>query len=106
MKGISLPINTVIVVVIAILVLSIVVFFFVTGTNPFIFTKYESEFNKGCEIYVRTGQDIKNIVLGDVNLNGSNDNLLTVCRLRFSNKGMSKGDCENECKRRFPYNIN
>lgn len=102
MKGISLPVNAVIIIAIAILVLVVVAYFFVSGTAPFKSANYEQEFNKGCKIYKQTGTSANQIILDDVNNDGEDDSLLEVCRIYFSNQSMDSEGCENQCDKRFP----
>jgi len=102
MRGVSLPVNTIIIISLAILVLSTIIYFFVSGISFFKTTDYEQAFNEGCRIYKERGTLPSDINLGDVNNDGSDDNLLFVCREYFSDRTMDNTDCKNQCDKRFP----
>lgn len=104
MKGISLSINTIIIVAIAILVLVFLGYTFLIGSfPPFYGMRLEQSFNSGCEKYIKTGTSPENIFVGDINSDGSNDNLLTACRMYYGIDDMNLTECENRCKQKFPF---
>ncbi len=103
MKGISLPVNSVIIITLAILVLVFLGYMFITGTNPFVSVGYESALNNGCNSYLHSDQSVESIMVGDINNDGNPDNLLTACQLYYSNEGMEAEGCEQRCRDRFPY---
>ena len=103
MKGISLPVNSVIIIVLAILVLVLLGYMFITGTNPFVFVSYESALNNGCKVFLESGQSVDNILVGDLNKDGSSDSLLTACQLYYSNPDMDVDGCADRCRDRFPF---
>ncbi len=104
MKGINLPVNSVIIITLAILVLVFLGYMFITGTNPLPQTvKPENAFNIGCKKYFETENSPENIPVGDINNDGNQDNLLTACRLYYSNESMEAEGCEQRCRDRFPY---
>ncbi len=103
MKGISLPVNSVIIITLAILVLVFLGYMFVTGTNPFVSVGYESALNNGCKTYLQSDQSVESIMVGDINNDGNQDNLLTACRSYYSNESMNAEGCEQRCRDRFPF---
>lgn len=103
MKGISLPINSVIIIALAILVLALLGYMFITGTNPFVSVGYESALNNGCKIFLESNQSVEDIMVGDIDGDGNPDNLLTACQLYYSNETMEPGECEQRCRDRFPF---
>lgn len=105
MKGISLPINTVIIISLAILVLVFILFYFITGTKPFDYTKYENAIIQGCDIYMKTKMRPEEIEVGDINGDGLPENLLNICRVYYSNSSMSSDTCIEKCKERYPKGI-
>ncbi len=103
MKGISLPVNSVIIIALAILVLVLLAYMFITGTNPFVSVGYESAVDNGCKTYLQSDQSVKSIMVGDINNDGNQDNLLTACRSYYSNESMEAEGCEQKCRDRFPF---
>ena len=105
MRGVSLPVNTTIIIIMAILVLGVVTYFFISGTNPLKSASYEQAFNTGCKAYLDRGlspNQISEVKVGDINNDGEEENLLDVCRVYFSDSDMSAWECEQQCKKRFP----
>jgi len=104
LRGVSLPVNSVIIIALAILVLVSLGYMFITGTNPFPQTvNPESAFITGCNKYFQTGNSPENIPVGDINNDGKSDNLLAACRLYFSNESMDADGCLQKCRERFPF---
>ncbi len=104
MKGVSLSINTIIIISLAILVLVFLSYTFLAGSFPgFYGMRLEQAFNSGCEKYIRTGTSPKDIFVGDINSDGSEDSLLTACRLYYGIDDMTLTECENRCEQKFPF---
>ena len=102
-KGISLTIHSVIIIVLAILVLAIIGFFFITGTDPLRAMKYQSAFDRGCKIHLETGRSADSILLDDLDGDGKPNTLLDACRLYFANNDLTPENCSQKCKQKFPF---
>ncbi|RLJ00666.1 MAG: hypothetical protein DRP06_01610 [Candidatus Aenigmatarchaeota archaeon] len=102
LKGISLPINTVVILLAAFLVLVLIIYMIIQGTDTSLITNQDA-FNRGCRVYVETGQIPSTIILGDVTNDGNEDNLLTVCRLHYMDSNMDNEGCMKKCQKIFPY---
>ncbi len=102
LKGISLPVNTVVILTTAILVLVLIIYMIIQGTDTSVITNQDA-FNRGCRVYVETGQLPSTILLGDVTKDGKEDNLLTVCRLHYAVSDMDDEGCMEKCQKIFPY---
>jgi len=102
-KGISLTIHSVIIIVLAILVLAIIGFFFITGTDPLRAMKYQSAFDRGCKIHLETGRSADSILLDDLDGDGKPNTLLDACRLYFADSNLTPENCSQKCKQKFPF---
>ncbi len=96
MKGINLLVSSVI--ILAILSLVFLGYIFSTGPIPPPSTRYRSAINNGCKIYLQSNQSVESIMVGDINNDGKQDNLLTACKLYYSNESMEAEGCEQICR--------
>ncbi len=102
LRGIGLPINTVIILTLAILVLVLIVYMIISGTDISPIT-YQDAFRAGCRVYVETGQSPSTIMLNDVTKDGKEDSLLSVCRLYYAVSDMDDEACAGRCKEVFSF---
>ncbi len=102
LKGIELPVNTVIIIVVGFLVLALIIYMVINGTDMSTVI-YQSAFNEGCRVYVEEGRLPSTIMLGDVTNDGKADSLLTVCRLHSLDSNMDEEGCMEKCRIVFPY---
>ncbi len=102
LKGISLPVNTVIILTLAILVLILIVYMIINGTDISPITNQDA-LNRGCKVYIETSQPPSTIMIGDVTNDGKEDSLLSVCRLLYMNSSMDNEACAGRCRKLFPY---
>jgi len=105
-KGVSLTIHTAIIIVLAILVLAIIAFFFITGTNPLTAMKYQSAFDRGCKIHLETGKKVDSILVDDLDGDGKPNTLLEACRLYFADSTLTPENCSEKCKQKFLFGFN
>ncbi|MCK4730309.1 MAG: hypothetical protein KAT28_03245 [Candidatus Aenigmarchaeota archaeon] len=102
LKGIELPVNTVIILVVAILVLVLIVYMVIKGTDMSLVTNQDA-FNRGCRVYIEEGRLPSTIMLGDITNDGKEDSLLTVCRLHYMDSSMDDEGCREKCREVFPF---
>jgi hypothetical protein len=100
LKGISLPVNAVIIIALAVMVLLLVAAFLGGGITNIGQVNVENAWTKGCDVLKKTyncrAEDVDNVVLTtDVNGDGENDNLLTLCHVKFYNTSLYY--CRNVC---------
>lgn len=101
MKGISLSINTVIIIVLAIIVLIFVVWFFTSQTSPIAnFLEVQAAWQKGCYIYLQTGERDPMIDM-DIDNDGLDDNFFKICKAYFNRVDISLEDCLRQCEKEF-----
>ncbi|MEM5813056.1 MAG: hypothetical protein QXU71_01700 [Candidatus Aenigmatarchaeota archaeon] len=101
LKGISLPVNLIVILAVAIIVLLIAVTFLIPFVfGPGIYIRDDEAWRRGCMIWQQRGcrpEDIENIIIENYNPDGvgGDDNLLVACRraLRYTNAE----DCRRAC---------
>ncbi|MBU5678614.1 MAG: hypothetical protein QXJ96_01560 [Candidatus Aenigmatarchaeota archaeon] len=101
LKGISLPVNLIVILAVAIIVLLIAVTFLIPFVfGPGIYIRDDEAWRRGCMIWQQRGcraEDIENIIIENYDPDGDNkfDNLLVACRraLRYTNPE----DCRRAC---------
>ena len=106
MKGISLPVNTVIVISVAVLVLGLISMFFSssTGTSTRAISHADA-WNRGCSqanargCLVNDFGGLSGIIIAgyDPNGDGVNDYLWIACKNFFANNGLTAADCRAKC---------
>jgi len=99
-KGIELPVNSVIIIALAIFVLLLMAAFFMTGSSGLDKTQVNTAFNQGCsQLSSLYSCDHEKMAEINTNLvvNGQAKNLLEVCRISFNNPIMSAFKCKNAC---------
>jgi len=99
-KGISLPVNAVIIIALAVMVLLLVAAFFGGGAGQMGAATIESAWTQGCNALKSAkcnATAVKNITVGDVTGDDKPDNLLTVCRIKFKKDDASIYWCRNQC---------
>ncbi len=104
LKGIALPVNSVVIIALAMMVLLMLAAFFAGGFRQGSSTKVENAWNNGCrtleEAYNCDADDVSSIETGkDVTGDDSPDDLLTVCKQKFDDKSLNKYFCRNKCCR-------
>ena len=100
-KGIALPVNSVIVIALAVMVLMMLAAFFMFGfdTTP---TNVERGWTNGCgtlkSAHNCDAEKVSSIDTGeDVTGDGVSDNLLEVCRQKFTYADANEYFCRNKC---------
>jgi len=101
MKGVSLSINTVIIIVLAIIVLIFVVWFFASQTTPTSnFLEVQAAWQNGCYIYLQTGE--RNPVMdADIDNDGLEDSFFKVCKAYFNRVDITLEECLRQCEKEF-----
>jgi hypothetical protein len=103
MKGIELPTNTIIVLVMGLFVLILVSVWLVNGFKPLDDTRVESVLNEGCKkLAFDNSQKPEEIIAGDMNGDGKQDKLLDACRLYTKDMSLDSDKCINVCVKKFP----
>jgi len=100
LKGIELPVNSVIVIALAIFVLLMLAAFFGKSSGELDKTQVNTAFNQGCSQLASAFNcdyeklaDIKTSLV----INGQAKTLLDVCRMSFNNPSMSAFKCMRAC---------
>ena len=101
LKGIELPVNSVIIIALAIFVLLMLAAFFSKSGSELDRTHVNSAFNQGCSLlasayscdHTRVHEIKTNLVV-----NGEALSLLQVCQASFNNPVMSELKCKNACQ--------
>jgi len=101
LKGIELPVNSVIIIALAIFVLLMIAAFFSKSSGELDRTQINSAFNQGCSLLASAYncdqermQDIKTSLV----LNGQAQNLLQVCKISFNDQTKSALKCKFACQ--------
>ena len=100
LKGISLPVNAVVIIALAVMVLLLIAAFFGSGVGQIGAANIESAWTQGCNALKSANCNasaVKNITVGDVTGDDKPDNLLTVCRIKFKKDDASIYWCRNQC---------
>ena len=101
MKGVSLSVNAVVIVVLAVIVMIFVVWFLVSQTSPASnFLKVQQAWQKGCYIYLQTGEENPVIDI-DIDNDGYNDGFFKVCKAYLNREDISLEDCLEQCEKDF-----
>jgi hypothetical protein len=100
-KGIALPVNSVIIITLAILVLLMIASFFGKSSSDLTTTQVTNAFNQGCSqlssSYNCDYEKLANIKTSLI-INGEAKTLLDVCRMSFNNPSMSAFKCKKACQ--------
>ena len=100
-KGIELPVNSVIIIALAIFVLLLLAAFFSKSSGELDKTQVNSAFNQGCSL-LSSAYNCDHTRLKDVKtnlvVNGQAQSLLDVCRRSFNDGAMSELKCKNACQ--------
>jgi len=99
MKGIELPVNSVIIIALAIMVLLMIAAFLMgADVSP---SKVESAWSQGCNILKNThncdADKVTDIIVTDITGDAVGDSLLVICRAKFKNDNASVHWCRNKC---------
>ncbi len=100
MKGIEMPVNTVIIVALAIMVLLMLAMFFFGGTRQMSATSLESAWSQGCSILKShncEADKVEGIMVADITGDGIKDSLLLICRAKYQDDTVSEYWCRNKC---------
>ena len=99
MKGIELPVNSVIVIALAIMVLLMMAAFFMNADVSS--TNVESAWSQGCNVLKNTyncdASKVSSIIVTDITGDAVDDSLLAICRAKFKNNVASAHWCRNKC---------
>jgi len=101
LKGIELPVNSVIVIALAIFVLLMIAAFFSKSGSELDRTQVNSAFNQGCSLLASAyscDQDRMHDIKTNLVVNGQALNLLQVCQTSFNNGAMSELKCKFACQ--------
>ncbi len=103
MKGIELPVNSVIVIALAIMVLLMIAAFLMGGLGPMSSTDVETAWSNGCKVLTSTHQcdssKVSTIDSGvDVTKDGLSDTLFQVCQKKYGETSEGAGITENFCR--------
>jgi len=100
-KGIELPVNSVIVIALAIFVLLMLAAFFGKSSGEVDKTPVNTAFNQGCS-QLSTSYNCEHIRVNEVKtswvINGEAKTLLDVCRMSFNDPSMSEFKCKKACQ--------
>ncbi|MCK4429540.1 MAG: hypothetical protein KAU95_04135 [Candidatus Aenigmarchaeota archaeon] len=95
-----MPVNTVIIIALAVMVLLMVAAFFFSSTGNISATNLESAWSNGCHMLKNTyhcnPDKLIELKVADINGDGSPDALLDICRAKYGSS-MSKYMCRNKC---------
>lgn len=100
-KGIALPVNSVIIIALAIFVLLMLAAFFSRSSGELDRTQVNSAFNQGCSLLASAyscDQDRMPDIKTSLVLNGQAQNLLQVCRISFNDNTKSALKCKFACQ--------
>jgi len=101
MKGIELPVNSVIVIALAIMVLLMIAAFLMGGLGPMSSTDVENAWTQGCSVLKNTHNcdrtKVDSLQVVDVTGDGIADNMLTICRAKFNDQTLTGTYCRNKC---------
>jgi hypothetical protein len=100
-KGITLPVNSVIIIALAIFVLLMLAAFFGKSSNELTTTQVTNAFNQGCsQLSSSYNCDYEKLPEIKTSLisNGEAKSLLDVCRMSFNNPSMSAFKCKKACQ--------
>jgi hypothetical protein len=102
MKGVELPVNTMIVIALGFFVLILVAFWLVGGFKPLDEAKVDSAVNDGCNKYAQNTDFLpEDIGVGDINNDGKADTLLDACRLYMKKMDLTSQECIDICVKKF-----
>lgn len=100
LKGIEMPVNSVIVIALAVMVLLMLATFFFGGTGQTRSVSIESAWGEGCNIlkvrYNCDGSKVSEIRTADITGDGIEDSLLAICKIKYGEKATKYG-CRNIC---------
>jgi len=99
LKGIELPVNSVIIIALAIMVLLMIAAFLMgADVSP---SKIEGAWSQSCGVLKNTHNCNKSFVdslkVVDVTGDGIADSMLTICRAKFNDQTLTKTYCRNKC---------
>lgn len=101
LKGIELPVNSVIIIALAVMVLLMLAVFFMGGTTSLGSANLGTEWTQSCGILKSTyncnADSLLSIRTEDVTGDGVEDSLLDVCKLYFNKPEATKYFCRNKC---------
>jgi len=100
-KGIELPVNSVIIIALAIFVLLMIASFFGKSGGELDKTQINTAFNQGCsQLSSSFNCDYENLadIKTSLVINGQAKTLLDVCRMSFNNPSMSAFKCKSACQ--------
>ena len=100
-KGITLPVNSVIIIALAIFVLLMLAAFFGKSSNELTTTQVTNAFNQGCsQLSSSYNCDYERVpeIESSLIINNEAKTLLDVCRMSFSNPSMSAFKCKKACQ--------
>jgi hypothetical protein len=104
-KGVELPTNTMIVLILGIFVLVLVALYVSRSFNPMADASADSAVNQGCQKYAQMGSNpetVETLMVGDIDNDGKGDTLLKACQISMKNPTMTKEACVNVCASKFP----
>ena len=99
-KGISLPVNAVIIIALAVMVLLLIAAFFGGGAGQMGAATIESAWAQGCQALKSencNASAVENIMVGDITGDNEPDSLLVACRIKFKKDDASIYWCRNQC---------
>jgi hypothetical protein len=100
-KGIELPVNSVIIIALAIFVLLMLAAFFGKSSNELTTTQVTNAFNQGCsQLSSSYNCDYEKLpeIKTSLIINNEAKSLLDVCRMSFNNPSMSAFKCKKACR--------
>jgi hypothetical protein len=100
-KGITLPVNSVIIIALAIFVLLMLAAFFGKSGSEIDKTQVNTAFNQGCsQLSSSYNCDYERVpeIKTSLVINGQAKTLLDVCRMSFNNPSMSAFKCKKACQ--------
>ncbi len=101
LKGISLPVNSVIIIALAVMVLLMLAAFFTGVFRQTGSVDVGNAWTQGCSILKHTyncnGSKVAEIKTSDITGDNVDDSLLVVCRAKYKDDTVSKYWCRNKC---------
>lgn len=100
LKGIALPVNAVIIIALAVMVLLLIAGFFGSGAVQMSSAEIEKAWTQGCDaLRARNcnADQVTQITTVDVTGDNIADNLLIVCRVKFKDDKVTEYWCRNKC---------
>jgi len=101
-KGIALPVNSVIIIALAIFVLLMIAAFFSRSGSELDRTQINSAFNQGCSLLASAyncDHDKIDQIKTSLVINGQAQDLLQVCRISFNDQTKSELKCKFACQK-------